>query len=134
MPSPWAWSSFGLGPILQAISFQRSKWNRHPTDVRSQELLISNPCHRHGHGHRSGLGRSRKRSVFVRICRFVTQKCSASKIVDGQSMPPPWAWSSFGFGPSLCMRTVFIRINRIAIQTCSAPKNFDSRYMSPPWT
>ena len=91
-----------FGPSLQPIAFYMNQQNRHPQIFRSRKFLIANTCRCHGHGHRSGLGRSWKLSVFKGINGIVVQNFSAPKIFDSQSMPLPWAWSSFGlFGPSL---------------------------------
>ena len=75
--------------------------NRHPKLLRSRKFLIANPCRCHGHGHRSVLGRPCQRTVFTGICRIAVHKKTVPKIFDSQSMPPPWAWSSVGFGPIL---------------------------------
>ena len=52
----------------------------------ARNFLIANPCHRHGHGHRSGLGRSWERSVFKGINGIAIQNFSTPKIFDSQSI------------------------------------------------
>ena len=100
MPSPWAWSSLGLGPILQANNFYKNQQNCHQKNL-PRKFLIANPCRSHGPGHRSGLGRACQRTVFIGICRIAIQKISVPNFFDSQSMSPPWAWSSLGLGPIL---------------------------------
>ena len=98
---------------------------------RSRKFLIANPCHRHGHGHRSGLGRSCNRSLFIGTSRIAIQNFSALKFFDSQSMPPPWAWSSFGFGPIL-QPIDFYRNQQNRHPKFFGPKIFGSQSIPPP--
>ena len=130
MPSPWAWSSLGLGPILQANNFYKNQQNCHQKNL-PRKFLIANPCRCHGHGHRSGLGRACKRTVFYRGPQNRHPKKSVPKIFDSQSMPPPWAWSSFGFGPIL-QPIDFYRNQQNRHPKFFGPKIFGGQSIPPP--
>ena len=101
MPPLWTWSSFGFGPILLAINFYMSPAESLSAIFRSRKFLIAKPYRRHAHAHRSGVGPCRKQSVFIWINRNAIQNLSVPKIFDSQSMPPPRACPSLGFGPLL---------------------------------
>ena len=88
-----AWADLGSDQFLKESTESPSK------TFRLRKFLIANPCRCHGHGHRSGLGRACKRTVFYRGPQNRHPKKSVPKIFDSQSMPPPWALSSVGFGP-----------------------------------
>ena len=101
IPPPRACPSFGFWAHVASNQFLYESTETPSKTCRSRKFLIANPCRRHGHAHRSGLGRSCTRSVFIGTNRIAIQKFSAPKIFHSKSMPPPWAWPSFGLGPIL---------------------------------
>ena len=101
MPPSWAWSSLGFLADIAADRFLLEPSESPSKTFRPRKFLIANPCRCHGHGHRSGLGRACQRTVFIRIRRIALPQKSVPKIFDSKSMPPSWAWSSFGLEPIL---------------------------------
>ena len=132
IPPPRACPSFGFWADVASNQFLYESTESPSKTCRSRKFLIANPCRRHGHAHRSGLGRSCTRSVFIGTNRIAIQKFSAPKILKANLCRRHGHDHRSGLGRP-CKRSVLIGSNRIAIQKISVPKSFDKQSLPPPW-
>ena len=65
--------------------------------------------------------------------RVATEKLRGPRIFERQSIPQPWARSSFGLAPFWQAIGFFIATHRIATEKFSVPKIFGRQPMPQPW-
>ena len=120
-------------PSGQRSRFHSSAQNHHPKIFEPTKFLEGNPYRGHGHAHPSAWLPLGKRSVFIAAHRVATENFSGPKIFGRQSIPQPWARSSFGLAPFWQAIEVFIATHRVATDKFSVPKIFGRQPMPQSW-